>query len=458
MNPALRLWQRFLKTPSRVPVAGFALLIVLGTLALSLPAATLAEGRLALEDAVFTATSAVCVTGLVVRDTALDFTLYGQLVILALIQVGGIGIMSISTLFLLLVRRRTGMTERVVLRDFYTHTGEYSSKAILIHVTKFTFAAETLGALLLYGRFMNGYPPHQALYLSVFHSVSAFCNAGFSLFSDSFINYVDDPVVNLTLAGLIIAGGLGFLVVAELQAGARRKPHRWRRLSLHTKLVLTSTAVLIAAATTLIFSMERGNTLLPLEPADRLMASFFQAVSCRTAGFNTLDIGGMTNETLFSLMILMFIGAAPGSCGGGIKVTTAAVLVMLGWFSLRGRTSPRVFRRTIPEESVYRALSLFIVGIVVVAAGTVALQITELAGVPHSESHGRFLELAFEAVSAFGTVGLSTGLTASLSAAGKGVITILMFVGRLGPLAIALAISRSRPAYYRYAEETIMIG
>ena len=445
------------QSPARISVAAFGVLIALGTSALMLPAAT-ADRSLGFVDALFTATSAACVTGLVVRDTAHAFSPFGQVVILALIQVGGLGIMTLSTLMLLMAGRRPGLAGRLVVTDTFTLSGDRSLVSVLRDVVVFTGVIEAAGAAVLFIRFLPGNDTARALYLSCFHSVSAFCNAGFALFPDSFAGYREDWVVNLDICLLIICGGIGFLVLSELK---RTRPLTGRKasaLSLHSKVVLSTTAGLLLAGTVGVLCMEWNNTLAPLGVPGRFLAAFFHSASARTAGFNTLPLGQMANETLFFTVMLMFIGASPGSCGGGIKTTTFATIVSMGISRLRGHERPRMFRRSLAPGGAARAVSVVILAAVVVAAGTMALLMTELGETPHSLSRGKFLELLFEVVSAFGTVGLSMGVTAGLSTAGKLIVAWIMFVGRLGPLVVAMAVSRQAAPRYYYAEEHIMVG
>lgn len=292
----------------------------------------------------------------------------------------------------------------------------------------------------------------------MFHSVSAFCNAGFSTFSNSLEGFVGDPLVNLTVALLIMSGGIGFLVLREMGSltGNRGKPRRW--LSLHSKVVLSTTAALLGMGTVLILIMEWRNTMAGLSLPERILAAFFQAVTARTAGFNTLPIGSMANQTLALIAILMFIGASSGSTGGGIKTGTFATLVALGLSRMRGHPEAQLFKRSISQASVARAMSVTMVCALVVIVGTLLLQVTELGSAGSEQARSRFLDLFFEVVSAFGTVGLSTGVTSSLSDAGKLLITAVMFLGRLGPMLVAVAVARQKVYRFRYAEESIMIG
>jgi trk system potassium uptake protein TrkH len=453
----MRIKRWLLRSPARFSIFAFLLLIGAGTLALCLPVSSTGK-RVDLIDALFTATSAACVTGLAVLDTGKDFSLFGQGVILLLIQVGGLGIMTLSTLFLLMAGRRSSLAGRLVIKDALTDGKERSLPSLLRDVVLFTAIIEGMGAAVMFLRFLPGRSALHAAYLAVFHSVSAFCNAGFSIFQDSFMAYRDDWTLNLTLCFLIISGGIGFLVLSELKRKRPFRRHSWARLSLHSKIVLSTTAILLATGTLLIFLMEWNNTLKGLSLPAGLLAAFFQSVTARTAGFNTLPIGAMANQTLFLIILLMFIGASPGSCGGGIKTTSLASLSALGISRLKGREKPRLFRRTIPGGSTGKAVSVLMVSAVVVVAATMALLISELGEVSHMASRGKFFELLFEVVSAFGTVGLSTGVTRDLTLVGKTILTVVMFVGRLGPLVIAVAVSRSSAPRYIYAEEDIMVG
>jgi trk system potassium uptake protein TrkH len=442
--------------PATFSILSFAALIAAGTGLLLLPWASSGPG-LRMVDALFTATSATCVTGLVVVDTGKDLSLLGQWVVLVLIQLGGLGIMSLSTVFLLFAGRLT-LGGQTVVRETFTHGGELRLTGLLLDVIRFTLAMESIGALLLFSRFFHGHSLSEALYLAIFHAVSAFCNAGFSLFSDSFLAYRDDWLVNLTICMLIISGGIGFLVMRELKRTLIERGRRFARLSLHSKIILSTTGMLLLMGTLLILWAERFNTLSAQSLPERVLAAFFQSVTARTAGFNTLPIAALANETIFILIILMFIGAASGSCGGGIKVGTFATLMTLGVSRLRGYDRPLIFRRTISTTSVGRAVSVLMVSVTVIVAATLALLGLEGGNVPYALSRARFMEVFFEVVSAFGTVGLSMGITDQLGTASKLVVTAVMFIGRLGPLVIVMAMSRRHALGYHFAEENIMIG
>jgi trk system potassium uptake protein TrkH len=453
----MRFFKRVQQSPARLSILGFMALISVGTCLLMLPLAS-AGKPLGFVDALFTATSASCVTGLIVVDTGRALSVAGQLIVLALIQAGGLGIMTITTLFLMMAGIRPSLTGRILLRDTFTHSQDRTPGEILKEVILFTLAIESLGAGALFLRFANDFDAFSALYLAIFHSISAFCNAGFSLFSDSLVQYREDFVMNLVVWILIVSGGMGFLTISELRFQFFARHRKLKRLSLHSKLVLSTTGILLLGGFALILMMEWHNSMAPLTFGGRILSAVFQSVTARTAGFNTLDIGSMANETLFVMILLMFVGASPGSCGGGIKTTSMATIVLQGLSRLRGHQHTQAFHRTIPEISVAKAVSVVLISITVVVIGGSLLLMSELGEISHQESRGKFLELLFEVVSAFGTVGLSMGVTATLSAIGKLIITAVMFIGRLGPLVIAIAVSTPRQSRFYYAEEPIMVG
>lgn len=452
-----RLSRRMLKSPARIAIFGFGAVILAGALLLMLPAASTAA-PVGFINALFTATSATCVTGLAVLDTGHALTRFGQVVVLCLIQVGGLGIMTISTLLLMIAGKRPSMMGRTVIYDTLTHSGERSVGSLLRDVALFTLVIEGVGALVMFSQFLPGRTKADAVYLSLFHSISAFCNAGFSTFSNSFVSFQENIPMNLVVCFLIISGGIGFLVLSEIRQRLSFDRRLFSRLSLHSKIVVSSTAILLLISTVLIVLMEWHNTLAPFSPLKRCLVGFFQAVSTRTAGFNSISIGGMSNEALLFIILLMIVGASPGSCGGGIKTTTFSCLAILGISRLFGHEKPQLFHRTISQESIGKAISIVMISIFIVFTATLLLLMTELGEISHPMSRGKFLELLFEVVSAFGTVGLSMGVTAGLSIAGKFIIISVMFVGRLGPLMIALAVSRQASRRPYFAEENIMIG
>jgi trk system potassium uptake protein TrkH len=448
----------FLLTPARTAIIGFASLIAIGTILLMLPASSRGQS-LGFVDALFMSTSASCVTGLSFLEIGRQLTLFGQLILLFLIQVGGLGILTISTLLLMMMRGRPTLSGRSIIKDTFTYgEGKQTTGAVLKAIFVTAIAIETIGALCLYLRTAPVVGWGSAVYPAIFHAISAFCNAGFSLQADSFVNYRGDWVFNGIVSILIIMGGLGFVVFTDIKSRFFDSHKRIRQLSLHSLIVLSTSGLLILLGTIGILFMEWDNTLSSLNIPTRMLAALFQSISARTAGFNTLNIGTMANETLFMLCILMFIGASPGSCGGGVKTTTIASLVILGAGRLKGQHHPQLFRRTLTESSMFKATSVVLISTAVIITAVMALMMSELGGLSHVESRGRFLELFFEAVSAFGTVGLSTGATDGLSMAGRIILSVLMFTGRLGPMVIGIAMSRERTDRFQYAEENIMIG
>jgi trk system potassium uptake protein TrkH len=432
----------------------------LGTLLLSLPVAGAGESLSPL-DAFFTATSAVCVTGLTVVDTGTRFSPFGQAVILALVQLGGLGIMTFAVFVGVVLGRKVAFTDRMVIQDSMHHTPKAGVRRLVRYVLTFTLAVEAAGAALLWIRFRGQFPAGEAVWQSVFHSVSAFCNAGFGLLPDSLVRFRGDPLVNLVITALIVVGGLGFLVNMELFDGARARIRGAQvpLLTLHTRLAVVVTAALLAVGTIAFLVLEWNNVLRDLSPGERLLAAWFQSVTPRTAGFNTVDYGRLSSDTLFFMIFLMFVGASPGSTGGGIKTTTFGLLFALVVARWRGRGRAAVFHRTIPHAVMDRALLLTLLAWAVVSVAIGLLVAIETHGMPFDAAEPRFLALMFEAVSAFGTVGLSTGITASLSVAGKLVLVAVMFAGRVGPLTLVLAVGpRQERGRFRYAEENVMVG
>lgn len=439
--------------PVQLMALSFLGLIAVGTLLLSFPVATTNGHGTDFIDALFTATSAVCVTGLTVKDTPAFFSRFGQLVILTLIQLGALGIMTFSASLVAAFGRRLGLSQRSTFSTMIEQTRDIDILRTLRYLLILTVSAETAGTLLLFLRWRADFPnPAAALYSAAFHSVSAFCNAGFSLFSDSLVRYRGDVVVNLIITGLVIAGGIGFGAVHELlnRRTFRRPLEVLRRLSVHTRLVLFTSGLLILAGTVFFFFFEYDNSLAPLPVGTKLLASFFQAVTPRTAGFNTVPFNALKPVTLFVWLGLMFVGASPGGTGGGIKTSTLAVLFLAVRSRIRGEDEIAVAGRAIPRDVVYRATAITAVAGTIVTGFFGLLLITERAG---------FADILFETVSAFGTVGLTTGLTAELTPIGKLAVTVLMYAGRLGPLTLALAMSSRRTALpIRFPDARIMVG
>lgn len=411
-------------------------------------------------DALFTAASAICVTGLAVRDIGSEFSGFGQVVILVLIQIGGIGILTFSNFMLYLQTGRMTPRQRQLVHDSLGALPTISAPKLLIRVIGYAVAIETIGAVVLTLRFLPNHSFPRALWLGIFHSVSAFCNAGLGLFSDNMQAYRSDVVVNIVVMILIVLGGLGFLVLTDLghwiASSFRGVRHR---LLYHTRIVLGTTAFLIVIGAVGILLLESNGTASNGPLMQRVLDSLFLSVTARTAGFNTVPIGLLTNGTLIVMILLMTVGGSPGSTAGGIKTTTLATMFALVSSRLRNRARVELRKRTIPEETVSIAVITLTGFLIVVTVATLALQVTELSGAQRFEHRGRFLEHLFEVVSALCTVGLSTGVTPQLSVAGKLVIICCMFMGRLGPLMIANAlIGARRSAEISYPEDNLNIG
>jgi trk system potassium uptake protein TrkH len=443
--------------PAWLVVLSYLAAAFTGTMLLSLPAASTGE-PLGPVDALFTATSGICVTGLIVVDTGTQLTLFGKTVLLVLIQMGGLGVMTFSVFLFIFIGRGMGLRGRWIITESFTATPQKDIRSLLRAIFIFTFVVEAIGTGLLFLFWRRTMPPSGALFTGLFHSISAFCNAGFSFFSSSFMEYRGSAILNLTIMALIVVGGLGFPVMYQLVERLRHPDlYRHRPLSLHVRMVLWTTVMLIASGGLLVFLLERRYALQALPWHEKLFTALFQSITARTAGFNTLDIPQLGGATLFILIMLMFVGASPGSCGGGIKTTSLAVMGAILRNKIRGKTSVSIFHRTLPEETVSRALSIFILAVVTITAGLIVLLMTQMGAEYSSREY--FLPYLFEAVSAFGTVGLSMGVTSTLSSVGKIVIILLMLLGRVGLLTVAYVVTRrERTTLFKYAEEKVMIG
>lgn len=449
------------KYPARASFVWYVALIAVGAFVLTRPDCSApAKPPISALDAVFTATSATCVTGLSVRSTGNDFSLLGQVVILVLIQLGGIGIMTVTTYVTFTFGGRESLRQRAAAVESFGTDASRDLRWLLRSVILMTLLMEGIGFVILAIRNLFDYPLATALWQALFHSVSAFCNAGFALSDESLLRYQGDPLVNLTIMGLIISGGIGFPVMIDLH---RNWHLRWRKmwdaLHLHSKMMLIGTGGLIGFGTLAFLLLEWNNALQGLPLGNKLLVALFQSVTTRTAGFNTVEIGALTNATLFVVMLLMLVGAGPCSTGGGFKVSTLMVLVIRAWSTFRGFRRVNVFRRTIPTEVMARATATALVFAVVTIGALTSLLVIEQAQVPHVESQGVFLEAAFEVISALGTVGLSTGITPQLSDIGRTVIILAMFIGRLGPISVFVALSRAdRSSNLEYPQEEPLIG
>ncbi|MFO7819697.1 MAG: TrkH family potassium uptake protein [Halanaerobacter sp.] len=435
-------------TPAQVLLLGYAVIILTGSILLTLPIATTNGQGMSFLNALFTSTSATAVTGLIVENTATFFTTFGQVVILVLIQIGGLGIMTMSTLFAFLIGKKLTLRHRLVIQEDLDQFQLSGVVRLVRYVLGVTFAIEGTGALLLFLRFIKDMPFGKAVYFSIFHAVSAFNNAGFDIFGNSLENFTGDITVNLAICMLIILGGIGFAVIAELYDGKK-----FRNFSLQTKLVLSVTAFLLVLGMVVSLVLEFSNpeTLGALSWKGKGLAAFFLSVTPRTAGFNTVPTGSLRSSTLFFTIVLMFIGASPGSTGGGVKTTTFGSLLAVLYTTATGKEDVEFYKRRIGKEVIYSAVAIIAISLMLVVSVTMILSITEDAA---------FIDLFFEAVSAFGTVGLSTGVTGNLSVVGRILIIFTMFAGRVGPLTIAVAIGErtKRKANIRYPKEKILVG
>jgi len=437
--------------PAQFLAISFMIAIGIGTILLLLPFST-KSGHISFMDALFTSASAVCVTGLVVQDTAAFFTPAGKIIIMTLFQLGGLGIMTFSTLILLVAGKKISFKDRLIIQEGFHYSSLNNVRSLIKNVFIYSFSIEILGSFFFFLYWKDKLPADKALFHSIFHSVSAFCNAGFSTFSNSFEDYVLDLPVNIILMLLIVLGGVGFLVINEgreylvsVFRGTRFK------LSLHTKMVVFMTFFLIFISLAVFLLLEWNGSLQGISASGKIMAALFQIITPRTAGFNTMDLNVLAPATIFLFLFLMFVGASPGSTGGGIKTSTVGVLFAFLKSKVRAMDSAPIFKRTLPQNLILKAFTLFTLAVVVVLVSAFLLFVL------HPEFGMK--NILFEVFSAFGTVGLSLGITPKLGGFGKLVIILTMYIGRIGPLTMLYAFSRSRSfGKYEFVEETIMIG
>lgn len=445
-----QLWQFVVNNPAISLMSSFLGVIIVGAFLLMLPVSTTSNQSMNFIDAIFTSTSATCVTGLIVEDTGSYFSYFGQIVILLLIQIGGLGLMTISTAFALFFGQKLTVKIESVMQNVMGETSRLNLFQLLKYIMGITLFFELIGAIFLFFTFKGLYPSiPQAIYYSVFHSISAFCNAGFSLFSNNMESFTSNININLVISSLIIFGGLGFVVIMDIKKNFFRRGGL-KKLSLHSKVVITTTALLTIFGLVGFFISEYNSTMEGLSFGNRFLASYFQSVTCRTAGFNTISQSSLSFSSILLSVILMFIGASPGSTGGGIKTTTFAIMVLSIVSILTGKRNVSAFNRKISVDGIKEA-----VGLVGISLGFLMLLLFALFMV----TTGTFQEIIFEAFSAFGTVGLSMGFTSSLNAAGKIIIILLMYLGRIGPLTILYALAqRVVKKRINYLEENISIG
>jgi len=436
--------------PAQVVASAFAVAILVGTALLMLPNARLGPGSATFLEAIFTATSAVCVTGLTVVDTSTYWTTFGQVVILALIQVGGLGIMTFASVVGLAVVRKLSLRSRINAAAEVKSVGLEDVKGLVRGVVAISLVIETIVAVMLTLRFATGYgePFGRAAWLGVFHAVSSFNNAGFALFSDSIMSYATDPWIGLPICGAVILGGLGFPVIVQLRRHLRH-PLKW---TMNTRIVVVGTITLLVLGSVYLTAVEwnNPNTLGPMDWPSKILTGFFQSVQTRTAGFNSVDIGQMDSASLLGMDVLMLIGGGPAGTAGGIKITTFAVLFFILWTEVRGEVAVNVFGKRLSRAVHRQAISIVLLAVAVIVAATASLMLmTDIT----------MDALMFEAISAFATVGMSTGITAGLPPAGQVILIVLMFIGRLGPITFASALAlRDRRSTYEYPKERPIIG
>lgn len=438
--------------PAQVVLLSFGGWITLGALILMLPVSAAPGKSISFIDALFMSTSATCVTGLSTISLPDEFSIFGQMVMLLLTQVGGLGIMTLSSSMALIMGKNLQMREQVIMQDVLDASGAEELLQLIVDIVRYTFLIEFIGAMVLtVGFYQEGFEIGQALYFGFYHSIMAFCNAGYALFNNNLEDFKFEPLISMTVAFLLIMGGIGFSVMKDLVTTLKSK-RSLRSLSVHTKIVLSVNTLLIAFGTIYLFFGEFLHAFQEMSMWQRFQVSFFQAVTPRTAGFNTINLNALHPHSLYMMILLMFIGASPGSTGGGVKTTTFAVLLQSVTATLKGKSEVEFFERKIPSTVVVKSIAIFIISLIVVSAGVLVMM--------RLEPDKSFLAIFFEVTSAFGTVGLSLGITPFLTSIGKFVIIMLMFVGRVGPLTLVLAVgSRAvMPSKVEYPEGKILIG
>jgi trk system potassium uptake protein len=438
--------------PAQVVLLSFGGWILLGALVLMLPVSANPGKSVSFIDALFMSTSATCVTGLATVSLVDDLSVFGQMVLLVLLQVGGLGIMTLSSSIAVIMGRNLQMREQVIMQDVLDTTGSEELLKLVVNIIQYTFAIEFIGALLLtIGFYQEGFEIGQSIYFGFFHSISAFCNAGFALWNNSLEDFKFSPLIHFSVSFLILLGGLGFSVIKELLVTVREK-RKIRNLSVHSKIVLTTHFMFLIGGTLYLFFGEYLQAFNDYSMWEKFQVAFFQSTTTRTAGFNTINFSILQPHCIYLMILFMFVGASPGSTGGGVKTTTFAILLQSVTATLKGKQDVEFFERTIPAQTVVKSIAIFIICIIVVSVGVLVMT--------RVEPDKSFLSLLFEVVSAFGTVGLSLGITPFLSVIGKLCIVVLMFLGRVGPLTLVLAVG-SRvvlPSEVEYPEGKVLIG
>lgn len=438
--------------PAQVVLLTFGVWILIGSLILVLPVSANPGKAIRFIDALFMATSATCVTGLSSISLPDEFSIFGQIVMLVLAQVGGLGIMTLSSSLAVIMGRNLQMREQVMMHDVLDTSNSEELLSLVVDIIRFTFVIEFIGAIILtFGFYQEGFEIGQAIYFGFYHSIMAFCNAGYALFNNNLEDFKFSPFISMTIAFLIIIGGIGFSVLKDIQTTIV-EGRSFKTLSVHTKLVLTINIGLLAFGTIYLFFGEFLHAFQDMSMWEKIQVSFFQSVTPRTAGFNTINLNSLHPHSIYMIILLMFIGASPGSTGGGVKVTTFAVLLQSVTATLRGKYDVEFFERKVPSSTVVKSIAIFIICLILVSCGILVML--------RLEPDKSFLSLFFEVTSAFGTVGLSLGITPFLTVAGKLTIIMMMYLGRVGPLTLVLAVG-SRvvlPKKVNYPETKILIG
>ncbi len=439
--------------PAQVVILSFGGVILTGALLLVLPISAATGKTIPFIDALFMSTSATCVTGLGTVSLTNDFSVFGQLVIMTLFQIGGLGIMTLSSSMAIIMGKNLAMKEQVIMQDVLDTSSSQELLNLIIDIIRFTFLIEFIGAILLtIGFYQEGLEIGQSLYFGFYHAISAFCNAGFALFDNSLEEFKFIPIIHFTIAVLITFGGLGFAVIQDIKETVMIRKRGWQDLSVHTKIVLTTNFSLVVIGTMYLFFGEFLHSFAEMSMWEKFQVSFFQSVTTRTAGFNSVNLNTLHPHCIYMMILLMFIGASPGSTGGGVKTTTFAILLQSVKATLQGKRHVQFFERTIPAQTVVKSIAIFIVSLIIVSLCILLMM--------RVEPDKNFLALFFEVVSAFGTVGLSLGITPFLTAVGKFALVVLMFIGRVGPLTLVLAVGSKviLPNRVDYPDGKVLIG
>lgn len=439
--------------PAQVVLISFAGVILTGALLLALPVSAAAGKTISFIDALFMSTSATCVTGLATISLVDDFSVFGQLVLLVLIQVGGLGIMTLSSSMAIIMGKNLAMREQVIMQDVLDASSSQELLNLIIDIVRFTFLIEFIGAILLtIGFYQEGLEIGQSLYFGFYHSITAFCNAGFALFNNSLEDFKFTPLIHFSISFLIVFGGLGFSVIQDIKETVFIRKRGWQDLAVHTKIVIVTNFALLMGGTMYLFFGEFLHSFADMSMWEKFQVSFFQSVTTRTAGFNSINLNTLHPHCIYMMILLMFIGASPGSTGGGVKTTTFAILLQSVKATLQGKRHVQFFERTIPAQIVVKSIAIFIVSLI-----TVSLCVLVMMRV---EPDKNFLAIFFEVTSAFSTTGLSLGITPFLSSLGKFALVVLMFIGRVGPLTLVLAVGSKviLPNKVDYPDGKVLIG